>query len=477
MIYDLELFGRLTGNGAFVGNYTEVGRGWQRTIAAVGGYKLGSFYLSEEDLTLRELEAFYSQNLGYRLLEMTFGMESWEGLLYEFRLVKNGREYRRTLDPEWFHNRVIVYYSYPQTEDDEQGNLAYDPGGNDGFQDDGQDFGEWETAAGSAAYTIAVTNSDDTRAWGFLGAAFTTANADDSIYVYTDEALTDAGWSGETSGKTPSSYEVSSVSLAGSRLNTGWSENTDASDEYGEMNYIITRGGTTPEAAESLRDRELAACAWPRGRKMGGGVAGGGERRVQPAVLEVSVAGCGVTLNWRYQTSNLLRPASNLISTLVGNSEFITAGRIETNEMRSKVDCNPTPQRLGDAIEQVILDGDLEGNVWQGGVYAGREFVYEQAPTAVAYYERADGVLVDNGRIEVVPSLMEAGFLLLDEQAPTGGQPPGTSSAWDDPRVGYVDEVRFIADGNQLEYHLADEDESVTALERKLDRRLGRING
>jgi len=469
-VYDLELLQRLTQSSSgqeFPGDdFRALAQGWKRSTAAVRGYKVGSFALTEEDLTIAELKDFYANKLACRIREKTGGITSWEGMLYEFRLVNAGREYRRTLDPKWFHNKLQVVYSYPGTEDTDQGNLAYDPGGNDAFQDDGQDFSEWETAAGDAAYTIAVENSDGTKAWGFLGAAFTTANANDSIYVWTDVECTTAGWNGETSGKTASSYAVSGVSQAPARQSTGWSENTDTSDEYGEMNYITTLGGATPEAAESLRDRDLAAYGWPRSRKMGGGRS---QEKKDPAVLEVSVVGYWATLNWRYRETSRMATATDLITTLVGASEFVTAGRIETNEMRVKVDCDPIPKRLGDAIEDVILQGDLSGNLWQGGVYAGRKFVYEQAPTTVSYYERADGVLVDKARVPVIPSLMEAGFLLRDESAPGGGQPPGTSSAWDDTRVAYVDEVRFVAP-DLLEYHLAGDEPGVTTLVRQIQR-------
>ena len=97
-------------------------------------------------------------------------------------------------------------YLKQKVYDTEQGTLAYS--GND-FQDDGQDFSDWETTSGDAAYMIVVTNSDSTVSWGYLGAAFTTTNTNDSVHVYTDKALTTAGWNGDDpSGKTPSSYEI-----------------------------------------------------------------------------------------------------------------------------------------------------------------------------------------------------------------------------------------------------------------------------
>jgi len=466
-MYNLLLNQRLTTGGAFTGNYTEVAQNWRRKTRARGGYWQGSFRLTEEDLTWQELVDFYNQSLGHRLQERTMGEQSWEGLLYEFRLVRDGREYRRTLDPEWFHNRVKVLYSYPDADDSHQGNLAYNPAANS-FQDDGQDFSDWETAAGDAVYRISVTNDDDTVTWGFLGAAFTTANADDSVYVYTDVERTDAGWNGDDSA-TPSSYEVSHVTLAGARQDTGWGANTDSSGDYGEMEYVLSTGGATPEAATQLREVELAEFAWPRSRLMGGGSHDfeEGATGAKPAVLEVAVAGYWATLNWQYYATARIAAASDMITTLVGLSEWVTTGIIDTNNLAVKADCDPIPQRLADLLEHTILQGDDSGNIWQGGVYNSREFLYEAAPTTVQYYLRADGALVNKFRYPVIPSLVRAGFLLKDENAPQGGQPPGTSSAWDDPRVAYVEEVEFIAPST-LNYKVQRFEESVATLEQQI---------
>ena len=79
------------------------------------------------------------------------------------------------------------------------------------FVDIGQDFSDWETAAGNdAAYRIIVTHADGAQEWAFIGDASTTTNTDDTITVYTDKGLTSTGWNG-TSG-TPSFYKIENVS-------------------------------------------------------------------------------------------------------------------------------------------------------------------------------------------------------------------------------------------------------------------------
>ena len=72
-----------------------------------------------------------------------------------------------------------------------------------------QDFSDYESSGSPATYYIEVLNTDGTYCWGFLGLAFTTYDASDSVYVYTDYELTTPGWN-ETSvsGKTIESYVI-----------------------------------------------------------------------------------------------------------------------------------------------------------------------------------------------------------------------------------------------------------------------------
>lgn len=433
---------------------------------ALGGFWQGSFELSGGDLNWWTLLDFYDNNLALRIVEKTFGRVSWEGLIYEMRLVRNGREYRRTLDPDWWHNKVKTMYSYPSASDTEQGALTYNPVANS-FQDAGQDFSEWETLAGDAVYSITVTNNDSTVAWGFLGAAFTTGGADDSIYVYTDVELITAGWNGEVGGKVPNTYEVRNVVLAGARQDTGFSENTDSSTIYGEMEYVVTLGGATPEGATAIRDRELTEYAWPRSRQMGGGQGDERAERRLGTTLEVSVAGYWTTLNWRYRTTSRTATASDMITTLVGASEFVTTGRIETNDLGVKADCDPIPQRLGDLCEDVILQGDIDQNRWQGGVYDGRKFIYEQSPTTEDFRIESNGALVDKGGSPIILSTFRPGVLLRDLRAPKDYVPPG-GAVWDSPQAGYVEEVEWRADTNELRYRIQGQEESIAVLGAQL---------
>jgi hypothetical protein len=379
-------------------------------------------------------------------------------------LLLDGIEYRRSLHPEWWHNRVKVYYQYPDTEDTEQGSLSYTTeGGEVTLTDDGQDFTDWETTSGDAQYRVRVTNADGTEAWGFLGASVSATE----IYVYEDEELATHGWKGEYDGKTPSSYDVSDVTLAGSRQTVAWSSNSDSEGQHGRMEYVVKLAGSTPEAAEQIQAAHLDEFAWPRSRMAGSVTSGPGDLPPDD-VLEVRCDGFWETLNWRYRSTSRVAAASDLVETLVGESEFVTAGRVDANDMAVKADCDPIPQRLGDLLRVVTEQGDMNGNIWQCGVYEGRELVYEQAPTAVEYFLRG-GKLYDNGGALVPPATLEPGFLLSNASAPTGGQPPGTNNVWDDPQVAYVDEVVFEAP-DRLKLRLFGEEESVITLTEQVRR-------
>lgn len=322
-------------------NFTFLAKAWRRTIRAVGGYWLGSFRLFGADIGRQELIKWYEEYLGNYVRETTFALTSWEGLIYEMMLILDGVQYRRTLDKEWFHNKVKVLY---------------------------RDAGE--------------------------------------------------------------------------QADTGWSENTDSSDQYGEVQYIDAISEAVTAAATALRDTRLADFGFPRSR-MVGGLEFGESRTTTTDSLQVTVAGYIATMNWRYRTSSIAATAvSTALEDLVDDSEFVVAGTVDTNSMNVDVDC-VTPQRLWDAIETIIRQGDASGNRWVGGVYEDREFDYNQGASEVEYYIR-NGLLINQAGSPVIPSLLKPDFILRNANAPAGGTPIG-GNVWDDPRNAWITEVEFVA--------------------------------
>lgn len=100
-------------------------------------------------------------------------------------------------------------YMHQEIFDTNQGNMTFvADGGTAEFRDDGQDFSDWETATGNAAYMLVVT-TDNGVSWGYMGEA---NNSNQDIDIYSDIALTTRGWKARTTPQatpdTAASYEV-----------------------------------------------------------------------------------------------------------------------------------------------------------------------------------------------------------------------------------------------------------------------------
>jgi hypothetical protein len=315
--------------------------GWKRKSRAIGGYHTGKFAIKNRGML--ELTDFYNTWIGMKIVENTFGITSYEGIVWQLDLIKNGVNYRRTLNPKYWHNRVKVFY----------------------------------------------TDSD------------------------------------------------------GTQQIANWSENTDSSGIYGVMEYVYSIGDSSANGGTAERDSKLTAHAWPKSRNVGGVEVG----RVKPQLsrdgLYVTTAGFSSTMNWQYYESTSSAAVSTLLGTLIGGTEFVTTGRIETNSDTGYASGDPIPQRIGDLVNKIAGAGDTSGNLWKGGVYANQEYVYEQLPTTVDYVLQ-NGALLNVANMPVELPLVNPGFYVRDTNAPRGGQPPGTSNIWDDPQVTYCDEVEFI---------------------------------
>lgn len=231
----------------------------------------------------------------------------------------------------------------------------------------------------------------------------------------------------------------------GAQLATAWSEDTDSSDIYGESCYIDTVGDHYDSTiAVARRDRRLIEFAFPQTLPVGEMVSAftPNPQKAEVVTLSVRCAGYYNSMNRRYQEADIASTAiSSQISTLVGNSEFVTAGRIETNSDTIAVECAAIPQRLWDLVSELIKVGDASGNRWVGGVYAGREFIYEQAATTVTHYWK-DGQLLDKGKCPMVPSMIMPNIVVQASVGIPGALPPG-GNVWDNVRNTWVEEVEF----------------------------------
>ncbi len=376
MQYDINLFGHPTGSATsvvYLGDLVQAARRYRRSSRAIGGYWLGSFELSQDDLTRPELFEFYNRNIGTLFREKTYGLTTWEGYIIEMRYIQDGVGFMQSLKPKWFQNRTWVIYS------------------------------------------------DD----------------------------------------------------VGTRAATSKANNTDSQAEFGLLANVYSKAGVSSAGAEALRDTALVTLAWPRSRQYGG-AALRTSTRVRPDKLQVYLAGYWFTMNWKYQSSSATGAASALLTSLVGTTEFVTVGRIDTQSDSMHYDAAPIPRRTGNVIEEIVEQGDSSGNTWKGGVYAGRKFIYELAPTTPRLERR--GVQLLNAAGNLIPlTTVEPGFLLNNREAPTGWPRPGTASVFDDPRIHYIDEVEFIAarssrQVDQLRIKLSAEDEGFELLQERVKR-------
>jgi hypothetical protein len=223
---------------------------------------------------------------------------------------------------------------------------------------------------------------------------------------------------------------------------TAWAETTESSDAYGESCYIDTLGDNYDvTGAEGVRDRRLAENAYPKSIPSGGLArqAGGSGASDSLAVL---CEGYVFSMNRRFQEADIAADAvSTQISTLVGNSEFVTAGLVTTNAFSIAVTGTSIAQRLWDIIGELVLVGDGTDR-WVGGVYEDRLFYYNAAQTAVTHYWR-QGRLLDLSGAAVPPSLIRPDIIVQTDTFTLGLQPP-SASVTDNPRNAYIEEVEFI---------------------------------
>jgi hypothetical protein len=244
------------------------------------------------------------------------------------------------------------------------------------------------------------------------------------------------------------SYTDAATSVAAA---TGWSENTDSSDVYGESCFIDVVGDNYDSTmADALRDRRITENAHPRTRSSRDLEKRSGSGLRTPPELRVYCAGYVFSMNRRYRESDTAAAAlSTQVSALVGESEFVTTGFIETNADTAVISGSEVPFRLWDGIEDLIQMGDSSGNRWVGGVYNGRKFTYKQAETLVTH-RWINGELMDIAGTPIIPSLLKPDTIVDIRDAPIGIVPPG-GNVWDGPRRIYVEEVEFIApDGYRL---------------------------
>ena len=110
-MYNLLLYDRLAVGTSYRDNITFLAQAWRRTTQRVGGNWLGDFSITSERLTRGEIVDLYNTIIGWRIVEHSYGPETWEGEIVDLLLSIDGASFRRSLSLEKWHNKVAVKYS------------------------------------------------------------------------------------------------------------------------------------------------------------------------------------------------------------------------------------------------------------------------------------------------------------------------------------------------------------------------------
>lgn len=220
------------------------------------------------------------------------------------------------------------------------------------------------------------------------------------------------------------------------RAETEWFTDDDSIAEWGRIEDVLLEAAMADATAEALVKTALAERSWPRSRPpVQFSVADLGRKDG----LSVAFLGYCHTLKWRHVLSHTTAAMGAQVAALVGESEFVTAGAVNTNSTSYQV-VEGEPSRIWDELVDIIAAGDDTGARWMGGVYGGRKFDYEARPTALSYHYRGGRLLNVHGG-EVKPWAVRPGLARLDD-APVG---PGeiTGDIADDPRNVWISEIIF----------------------------------
>lgn len=224
---------------------------------------------------------------------------------------------------------------------------------------------------------------------------------------------------------------------------TAWNTNALSIANYGQRDDTFTLDGVAANVATDFRDTQLTRYGWPRSVGTGGTLFPADDVPLPPT-LYVQLSGYVFTLNWRFVVSNsaTLTNLSSFMSTLIGESEFITAGTITANT-RQVPQRFLSPMRTWDAIEKLTSIGDSAGNRYVAAVGSGRILNYGLAATTVSY-NIANGKLYELDGSECIPGEIVPDRIARRQDAPSGFW---EGDVYSDPRNIYLSEIQFHAPG------------------------------
>ncbi len=520
-MHSLGLYGQPNSSTGFLTDLTHLAPDWSRSIASVGGYKLGSFSVDPSRLSRGDLIDAYNTWLGCEVREECYGQRSWEGLVSELRLTIDGASYFRSLAPEWWHNYVSLWYTSDAGKTLKLAALQN--------ADSIAQYGrmEWlEVMSGGGAVSAVMRQAAELRekgwprSWPGGELAFPAQDAPDGLEV------TAAGfWATLNYRMYSTSVTAQAATLVGTlRAASEWV--LDGRREANEM--LVYIDCSTPQRLGDLIEGIISQGGPDLVERLGNGgfeTAGGGgadvfadwaETAGTGTIVQTNVAGrfrsgsfacqltAGAGSNTKVDQTITVTPGQTYVLCIwtrgdganagrygvydVTNAAYITAvtstgvtgaafARVYVtftapatcNSVMLELWCPPGGGGKWCCFDDISIQQSV---LWQGGVYANRELIYEPAPLSYTYLLQG-GRLTDLGNNEVTPWLMQPGVLLYNADAPSGGVPAGSASLWDDPRVAYVEEVEAATSetGDTLTLRLYGQEEDIALLEARAEHR------
>lgn len=416
---------------------------WKRTIRDVGGFWSG---MAQWDGPAEEMLDLFQNGMALELRETTGGMITWEGFLAEMTLTYKGQMYRRS----WLDvaNRVKTVYSLFGVNLITNNSCEVTVWDAYGTPTTRERSITWATKGDYSAHVVTdaenegvIIQSSIAVAAANMYEARVTVNiisgtwrleiyrSDGTVVDYADQSTTGqsviaAGISednlvGGTVGLrlycTSASGEIYADAAVFQRMawraETSWYNDTNSQAEYGIIEYIVSEIGMTYGAANARAQTELANKAWAR-VKPPMQIETIGDK--DEARLDLVFLGYVYTLrNWYTELGGTEDYASDIITGLIGEAQFVTTGRIQSNTLDYHVD-DFEQYRAWDVIRNATLAGDASANRWTCGVYDGKRFFYEQASDTPVARIRG-GKIVSNGGGMLEGWLARPGIVSLDD--------------------------------------------------------------
>lgn len=481
----LTLYETIARGNGIIGNIkSQIGATWQHSTRSIGGYWMATAnYAGTRD----EILEMFAEGMVREVRESTGGLITWAGFIAEMKLTLDGVTYER----QWGRMANAIKAIYSRIGDNQLTNgsaesaawTAYNtPTTNEqsttwvsdgtysahlvsNSANDGATIQSGITIVAEKVYDCRCTVNVISGTWVLevyrtdTGAPLATATENTAgqrvMSCSIEDTNTYASTIGvriyETTG-TGEIYADGAVFQEGPiQAETAWDTDEDSIDEYGRMEDILLLAGQSDEDANDIVATDRRKRAWPRAlppnEYESQEIEAGNDK------LEITFYGHIFTARNIYTSTTGTDTRSAHITDLIGQTEFLSAGIIETNSRDYQID-DQAPIRIWEVLRDITLAGDASGNRWICGVFGDRAFDYRQADTTISYHYRGGRLLHPAGG-DMEPWFALPGLAYVDDMPLGPGDITGDDA--DDPHVVFFEEVEFsaadwLAGGSGLKY-------------------------